>query len=98
MDKILRFCSASEKRGKAAAGIGGKRGSPLGRRQQYDSIVRIDSDTAVMPLSRGAIFRAAGAACFAVDEVRSYVKSALVVVVVVVVVPLYRGRPQVRKN
>ncbi|CAN0267587.1 unnamed protein product, partial [Scytosiphon promiscuus] len=36
-----------------------------------DGIVQIDSDTAVMPLSRGAIFRAAGAACFAVDEVMS---------------------------
>lgn len=35
-------------------------------------IVRIDSDTAVMPASREAILRAAGAACFAVDEVRSF--------------------------
>ncbi|CAM9639673.1 unnamed protein product, partial [Ectocarpus sp. 12 AP-2014] len=37
----------------------------------YVGIVQIDPDTAVMPASRAAIFRAAGAACFAVDEVMS---------------------------
>eukprot|EP00752_Nemacystus_decipiens_P017534 g15714.t1 len=76
VDKILRLCTESEKRGKLASTEGGRggpgmRGSPAGRRNQRPGIIQIDPDTAVMPLSRAAIFRAAGAACFAVDEVMS---------------------------
>ena len=37
--------------------------------RQRAAIMSIDPDTAVMPTSRAAIWRAAGAACFAVDEV-----------------------------
>lgn len=82
MDKILSLCSESEKRGRiaaaAAGGGGGNKGKNKGgggsgnfkRDLRYAGIVQIDPDTAVMPASRGAIFRAAGAACFAVDEVR----------------------------
>lgn len=75
MDKILRLCTESEKRGRTASaeegGAGaGRRGSPAGRRNKHPGIIQIDPDTAVMPASRAAIFRAAGAACFAVDEVR----------------------------
>eukprot|EP00903_Cladosiphon_okamuranus_P016637 g15345.t1 len=76
VDKILRLCTESERRDKLASvdggtdrGGAGRRGSPAARRNQYAGIVQIDPDTAVMPLSRAAIFRAAGAACFAVDEV-----------------------------
>ncbi|CAN0421016.1 unnamed protein product, partial [Ectocarpus sp. 8 AP-2014] len=84
VDKILRLCSDSEKAGRAAEakaasasasskGKGSRRGSPTADRHvsPYAGIVRIDPDTAVMPASRAAIFRAAGAACFAVDEVMS---------------------------
>lgn len=83
VDKILRLCSDSEKAGRAAEakasasassskGKGSRRGSPTADRHvsPYAGIVQIDPDTAVMPASRAAIFRAAGAACFAVDEVR----------------------------
>ncbi|CAN0061847.1 unnamed protein product, partial [Ectocarpus sp. 13 AM-2016] len=84
VDKILRLCSDSEKAGRAAEakasasassskGKGSGRGSPAAARHisPYAGIVQIDPDTAVMPASRAAIFRAAGAACFAVDEVMS---------------------------
>ncbi|CAN0490980.1 unnamed protein product [Ectocarpus sp. 12 AP-2014] len=52
---------------------GSGRGIPAAARHvsPYAGIVQIDPDTAVMPASRAAIFRAAGAACFAVDEVMS---------------------------
>ena len=75
VDKILRLCTEAEKRGTLASteadrGGAGRRGGPAGRRNQCPGIIQIDPDTAVMPLSRAAIFRAAGAACFAVDEVR----------------------------
>lgn len=81
VDNILRLCSDSEKAGRAAEakaasssskGKGSRKGSPAANKHvsPYAGIVRIDPDTAVMPASRAAIFRAAGAACFAVDEVR----------------------------
>ena len=53
---------------------GGTRPKNTGGRGSWESrqrvgIMSIDPDTAVMPTSRAAIWRAAGAACFAVDEV-----------------------------
>lgn len=69
VDEIMHLCSESEKRGRAAEAVANskaRRGSGLWRA----GIVPIDGDTAVMPASREAILRAAGAACFAVDEVR----------------------------
>lgn len=79
VDNILRLCTESEKKGRVdASAEGGGGGAGAGRRgrgaggrnKQAPGIIQIDPDTAVMPLSRAAIFRAAGAACFAVDEVR----------------------------
>lgn len=88
VDEILRLCSESEKRYRAAEVTtdavetaatkgGGRRGTRSNTRvkRARDGLLRagivpIDSDTAVMPASREAILRAAGAACFAVDEVR----------------------------
>lgn len=90
MDEILRLCSESEKRYRAAEATtdavetaatkgGGRRGTRSNTRVkrardglQRAGIVRIDSDTAVMPASREAILRAAGAGCLAVDEVSSF--------------------------
>ncbi|CAN0235959.1 unnamed protein product, partial [Pylaiella littoralis] len=60
--------SASRDGGDGGSGGGGRRTAADSR---HAGIVQIDPDTAVMPASRGAIFRAAGAACFAVDEVMS---------------------------
>ncbi|CAN0094791.1 unnamed protein product, partial [Laminaria digitata] len=59
--------SAAKKKG----GTRPKRPTPKGNweSRQHAGIMSIDPDTSVMPTSRAAIWRAAGAACFAVDEV-----------------------------
>lgn len=77
MDEVLRLCSKSESRGrdtKSKTTGESQQESPRfssgrgdGRRA---AVMWIDSDTAIMPTSREAILRAAGAACYAVDEVR----------------------------
>eukprot|EP00904_Undaria_pinnatifida_P011247 jgi/Undpi1/7252/HiC_scaffold_22.g09725.m1 len=85
VDKIGRVCSEVEEQGRAteaeaeAVLSGGTRSKPRrpsggqGRRGSHRHVdtVSIDPDTAVMRTSRAAIWRAAGAACFAVDEVMS---------------------------
>lgn len=82
VDEILRLCEKSErweqddKEKKEAKGgddrVPGAAAAGNPRRESRGSaggIVMIDSDTAITPGSREAILRAAGAACFAVDEV-----------------------------
>ncbi|CAM9573188.1 unnamed protein product, partial [Phaeothamnion confervicola] len=58
----------------AAAGARHRAGpntAALAKARARRALVRIDADTAITPFSREAMLRAAGAACFAVDEVMS---------------------------
>lgn len=50
-------------------GGAGRQASGIDNGPAGGGIAMIDSDTSITPGSREAIFRAAGAACFAIDEV-----------------------------
>lgn len=88
VDGIIRLCDKSEGRERANketrkakereedAGASPGANDPLSASTgTAGCIMMVDSDTAITPGSREAVFRAAGAACFAVDEVSGAAES-----------------------